>query len=72
LEELSPLDNDVEGSSRQIANFHFNIKHSKPFDKVFQNLDKTVGDTKMIYSGSQSHEKCEQVDQKGSASLLVL
>jgi len=29
---------------RQIANFHFNIKHSKPFDKVFQNLDKTVGE----------------------------
>jgi len=27
----------------QIANFHFNIKHSKPFDKAFQGLDKTVG-----------------------------
>jgi hypothetical protein len=29
--------------------FILNIKHSRPFDKIFQNLDKTVEDTKMIY-----------------------
>ena len=43
FEELSSLDNDVDCCLRQIANFHFNIKHSKPFDKAFQDLDKTVG-----------------------------
>ena len=29
FEELSSLDNDVDCSLRQIANFHFNIKHSR-------------------------------------------
>jgi len=43
FEELSSLDNDVDCSVRQIANFHFNIKHPKSFDKAFQNLDKSVG-----------------------------
>jgi hypothetical protein len=44
FEELSSLDNDVDCSLRQIANFHFNIKHPKSFDKAFQDLDKTVGE----------------------------
>jgi len=44
FEELASLDNDVEGSLRQIANFHFNIKHPKSFDKAIHDLDKTVGD----------------------------
>jgi hypothetical protein len=43
FEELSSLDNDVDCSLRQIANFHFNIRHPKSFDKAFQDLDKTVG-----------------------------
>ena len=44
FEELSSLDNDVDWSLRQIANFHFNIKHPKSFDKAFHDLDKPVGD----------------------------
>jgi hypothetical protein len=43
FKELSSLDNDVDCSLCQIANSHFNIKHSKPFDKVFHDLGKTVG-----------------------------
>jgi hypothetical protein len=45
FEELSSLDNDVDCSLRQITNFHFNIKHSKSFDKAFHDLDKTVADS---------------------------
>ena len=44
FEELSSLDNDVDCSLFEIANFHFNIKHPKSFDKAFHDLDKTVGD----------------------------
>jgi hypothetical protein len=42
FKELSSLDNDVDGSLRQIANFHFNIKAFKSFDKAFQDLDRSV------------------------------
>ena len=34
FEELNFLDNDVNCSLRQIQNFHFNIRHLKPFDEV--------------------------------------
>jgi hypothetical protein len=44
FEELSSLDNDVDCSLREIANFHFNIKHPKSFDKAYHDLDETVGD----------------------------
>ena len=47
FEELSSLDNDVDCSLRQIANFYFNIRHPKSFDKAFQDLDKTVGDNNL-------------------------
>jgi hypothetical protein len=49
FEELSSVDNDVDCSLRQIVNFYFNIRHPKSFDKAFQDLDKTVGDTKTTY-----------------------
>jgi hypothetical protein len=42
LDELDFLDNDVDWSLRQIAKFHFNIKHPKSFDKAFHDLDKPV------------------------------
>ena len=45
FEELSSLDNDVDCSLREIANFHFNIKHPKSFDKAFRDLDETVGES---------------------------
>ena len=45
FEELSSPDNDVDCSLREIANFHFNIKHPKSFDKAFQHFDETVGDS---------------------------
>jgi hypothetical protein len=48
FEELSSLDNDVDWSLRQIANFHFNIKHPKSFDKAFHDLDKPVGDQRNL------------------------
>jgi hypothetical protein len=35
---------------RQIANFHFNIKHSKLFDAAFQNPDEIVGDLHNCFS----------------------
>ena len=35
FEELSSLDNDVDCSLREIANFHFNIKHSNLSTKLF-------------------------------------
>jgi hypothetical protein len=44
FEKLSSLDNDVDCSLREIANFHFNIKHPKSFDKTIHDLDKTVAD----------------------------
>ena len=34
FEELSSLDNDVDSSLCQIANFHFNIKHSNISTKL--------------------------------------
>jgi hypothetical protein len=45
FDELRSFDNDVDCSLRQIANFHFNINHPKSFDKAFQDLDKSVGDS---------------------------
>ena len=45
FEELSSLDNDVDCSLREIANFHFNIKHPRSFDKAYHDLDETVGDS---------------------------
>ena len=35
FEELSSLDNDVDCGLREIANFHFNIKHSNLSTMLF-------------------------------------
>jgi len=45
FEELSSLDNDVDCSFLETANFHFNIKHPKSFDKAIHDFDKTVANS---------------------------
>ena len=40
---------------RQIPNFHFNIKHSKLFDKVFQNFDRSVEGLGWCWKGLELH-----------------
>jgi len=45
FEELSSLDNDVDCSLRQIANFHFNINHpnlSTILSKISTKLSQTL------------------------------
>ena len=58
FEELSCLDKDVDCSFGQIVNFHFNIKHSNPFDKAFQNLDKTVGGMGYLQHDQRNSRSC--------------
>jgi len=43
FEELDPLDKDVEGDFRRIANFPFNIKHSNLSTKLFTISTKLLG-----------------------------
>jgi hypothetical protein len=57
FQELASLDNSVERSLRQIANFHFNIKHPKSFDKAIHDLDKTVADSFCKNSKNLHHSK---------------